>query len=68
MPGEETNAITLDGRNIRNIFTIEGNKLIERQIEPEREVILIREFFDNEIVGQSIVGDVICNYWCELVE
>lgn len=68
VPGRESNVFTIDGRKIKNIFIIEGNKLTERQIEPDREVTVVREFVDKEIIGQIMVGDVICNYWCEDVE
>lgn len=68
VPGQESNAFTIDGRSIKNIFTFEGNKVTERQIEPEREVIISREFFEKEMIGETIVGDVICKYWCEAVE
>lgn len=66
--GEETLHTTLDGRTVKNIFTFDGNKTIERQIEPDREVIHIREYFDNELLGESIVGDVRCKHWSIAVE
>lgn len=68
VPGIESETTTIDGRKIQNVFTIEGNKLTERQIEPNREVIIIREFFDEKLIGQSIVGDVKNNHWSKLVE
>lgn len=63
VPGKEIEQTTIDGRKIKNLFTIEGNKLTERQTEPQREVIIIREFYDSEMVGTSIVGDVINKNW-----
>jgi len=66
--GQEREVSTIDGRNIKNIFTIQGNKLIEQQIEPEREVTVVREYFDEQIIGECIVGDIRCKYWCEVIE
>lgn len=68
MTGQEIEQTTIDGRKIKNIFTIEGNKLIELQIEPKREVTLIREFFDKEMLGQSIVGNFTSRHWSIAVE
>lgn len=68
VPGQQCNASTIDGRKIQNIFSIEGAKLIEQQIEPQRKVTIIREFSEEEIIGEMIVGDIICKYRCEVVE
>lgn len=66
--GQESDACTIDGRKIRNVFIIDGNKLIEEQIEPDRKVIITREFTDDEILGEIVVGDVVCKYWCAVVQ
>lgn len=58
VPDEESENETVDGRKIINIFTIDGNILTERQIEPNREVKIVREYFDDEMLGESFVGDV----------
>lgn len=58
MIGQEIEQTTIDGRKVKNIFTIEGNKLIEKQIEPNREVIQIREYFENEVLGTTIIGNI----------
>lgn len=63
IPGKEIEQKTIDGRSVKNIFTIEGNKLIERQIEPNREVIITREFSDTQMIGVSTVGDVVNKSW-----
>lgn len=68
VPGEETEHTTVDGRRVRNIFIIEGNKITERQIEPTREVTIIREFSEKEMIGRSIVGNVVNQNWSYLVE
>lgn len=68
VPGQESSALTIDGRKIVNIFSLEGQTLIEQQIEPKRKVTIIREFTEEEINGQMIVGDIICKYRCEVVE
>lgn len=68
VPGQESDAFTIDGRKIKNIFSIEGTKLIEQQIEPKRKVTVVREFTEEELIGEVVVGDIICKYWCEAVE
>lgn len=68
IPGEETEQTTIDGRKIKNTFTIEGNKITERQIEPKRQVTIIREFYDSEMIGTSIVGNVINKNWSTAIE
>jgi hypothetical protein len=65
---QETENVTIDGRKVKNLFTLEGNKLIERQIEPNREVTLIREFTENQMLGKSIVGKVVCSHVSNLIE
>ncbi|CRL02382.1 CLUMA_CG015416, isoform A [Clunio marinus] len=57
VPGEEIEQTTVDGRKVKNIFTIEGNKLIEHQFEPNRQVSIIREFTDKEMAGKTTVGN-----------
>lgn len=66
--GEEIEQNTIDGRRVKNVFTLDGNKLIEKQIEKNREVTLIREFTGNEMLGKSVVGDVTSNHWSILVD
>lgn len=66
VPGQEITQTTIDGRKIKNIFTIEGNTLIERQIEPNRETIIIRKFFETEMLAKFIVGDVTNRHWNKL--
>lgn len=68
VPGQETMQTTFDGREIKNIFTIEDNKLTEWQIEPNREVKFVREFFDTEMLGEVTVGNVVNRHWSTLVE
>lgn len=68
VPGQETERTTMDGRKVKNTFTIEGNKLIERQVEPNRVVTSIKEFSDNELVIENIVGDVKSKVLCKIVE
>lgn len=60
-PGEEVLVEkTLDGRKIINIFTIEENRLIEKQIELEkaRTLTITREFHDEEMIVSTTFGGV----------
>lgn len=61
---------TCDGRKAKIIFSFtEKNTLIERQIEPNREVIITREFTDKELIGFATVNNnVKCKMWSEIIE
>ena len=58
---------TADGRMVKITFTIEGNKLIEKQVG-EKTLIIEREFFDEELIVTSSIGDVVCKSWCKRVD
>lgn len=61
IPDEEVHIDkTVDGRKIINIFTIEGNKLIEKQIELKnaRTLTITREFFDEQMIVKATYGGV----------
>lgn len=68
VPGQAIMQTTIDGRKINTIFTIEDNKLIERQIEPNQEVTIIRKFFDTEMLGKICFGNVTNRQWSNLVD
>ncbi|KAJ6635556.1 Fatty acid-binding protein, muscle [Pseudolycoriella hygida] len=55
--GEEKNVTTGDGRKVKNEFTIDGNKLTEKQIG-EIALTIVREFSDEEMIQ---------TYYCENV-
>lgn len=68
IPDQEMEQETCDGRKVKNIFSFaDGNKLIERQVEPNREVVITREFQDKEIIAFATVNDVKCKMWSELI-
>jgi len=60
VPGVEREAMSPDGRKIKNLFTIEGNKLIEKQIEANREATIIREFTPTGLIGEATIGKLSC--------
>lgn len=64
--GEAKDVTTQDGRKIKNIFTIEGNKLIEQQIG-EKTMTIVREYSDDQMIVTSTIGNVVCTSWCKLV-
>jgi hypothetical protein len=57
-PGQTKEIQYIDGRRIQNSFEFEGNRLIERQVEKNREVTIIREFHEKEMLGTIIVGNI----------
>jgi hypothetical protein len=65
--GEEKSITTADGRKVRNVFTIEGNKLIEKQLG-EKDLIIERVFSDDQLIVTSSMGNVVSRAWCKLVE
>jgi len=58
VPGVEIEQTSPDGRTVKNIFTIDGNKLIEKQIESKREVTVIREFTATAMTGLVSVNSI----------
>lgn len=64
--GEEKEMTTTDGRKVKNVFTIDGNVLTEKQIG-EQTFTLVREFFDDEMITTSYYGNVVCKGYCKLV-
>lgn len=65
-PGEEIIQNTMDGRTVKNIFEIEGNILIEHQIEDKRIVKITREFYDNEMTGETEFRGIKSKHWSVL--
>lgn len=69
MPDVPFDQETADGRKVKNIFSFDGdNKMTEKQIEPNREVIITRTFTEKEMLGYATVKDVKCQMWSEFVE
>jgi len=64
---DEKEIKTLDGRRVKNSFTIDNNILTEKQIG-EKSLIIVREFFDEQLVVTSTIGDVVCTSWCKLID
>lgn len=55
---EETDVVTADKRKVKNVFTIEENKLIEKQIGVDKTLTIIREYFDEELIVTASFGGV----------
>ena len=66
-PSEPDDVTTQDGRKVEITFTIDGNVLTEKQAG-EKTMIIVREFFDKELIVTSSIGNVICKSWCKLVD
>lgn len=56
--GEEFDEETVDGRKVKSVMTLDGNKLTQKQGGTPPSTI-IREFSDNEMVAKLSVYDVV---------
>lgn len=56
--GEEFDEETVDGRKVKSVMTLEGNKLTQKQGGTPPSTI-IREFSEKEMVAQLSVYDVV---------
>lgn len=56
--GEELDVVTLDKRKVKNVFTIEDNMLIEKQIGEDKTLTITREFFDEQMIAKATFGGV----------
>lgn len=63
---EGKDVTTVDGRKVKITFSIDGNKLIENQIG-EKSLVIIREFYEDEMIVTSTINGVVCKSWCKLV-
>lgn len=57
--GKEFDEETLDGRNVKSVITLEGNKLTQKQ-GGEPPSTIIREFTEKDMVATMTVGNVTC--------
>lgn len=57
--GEEFDEETLDGRKVKSVVTLDGNKLVQKQ-GGTPESTIEREFTEKEMVATMKVGDVTC--------
>lgn len=64
---EEVDIKTPDGRKVKNSFTIVGNVVIEKQIG-EKNYVIVREFFDDEMIATLTVGNVSSRAWLKRVK
>lgn len=57
--GKEFDEETMDGRNVKSVITMEGDKLIHKQGgDPPSEII--REFTDKEMIATMTAKGVVC--------
>lgn len=52
--GEEFDEETLDGRKVKSIITLNGNKLVQEQ-KGDKPSTIVREFTDSELVTVSLL-------------
>ncbi|XKL64996.1 hypothetical protein PGB90_005082 [Kerria lacca] len=65
--GEEFDEITPDGRKVKSIITLEGNKLIQIQ-KNGKESVTIREFTPEQVNMTLKIDDVVCTRSYKYVE
>lgn len=65
--GVEKDVTTQDGRKVKNVFTIEGQKLIEHQIG-EKIFSIVRDYSEEELVVTTTMNGVTSTSWCKVVE
>ncbi|XP_017018623.1 fatty acid-binding protein [Drosophila kikkawai] len=57
--GVEFDEETLDGRNVKSIITLDGNKLTQEQ-KGDKPTTIVREFNDGELITTLTIGSVKC--------
>lgn len=65
--GEGKDITTQDGRKVKNTFTVEDNKLIETQVG-EKTLTIVREYFDDQLIVTTTMGDIVSMSWCKHVD
>ncbi|EDV91219.1 fatty acid-binding protein, muscle [Drosophila grimshawi] len=55
--GEEFDEETLDGRKVKSIITLDGNKLTQEQ-KGDKPSTIVREFSDSELITTLTIGAV----------
>ncbi|KAG5679793.1 hypothetical protein PVAND_009331 [Polypedilum vanderplanki] len=66
--GEEFEYQTVEGRKVKSVFTIKGNKIIEEQNEGNKKVTLIKEFKDTELLTEMSVNQITTKLKSILIE
>ncbi|KAG5667204.1 hypothetical protein PVAND_015195 [Polypedilum vanderplanki] len=56
--GKEIENFTIEGRKVKSTFTIDDNKLIEKQIEGDKKVTIVRKFHDSELIIDLSVNGI----------
>ncbi|XP_072756435.1 fatty acid binding protein isoform X2 [Anoplolepis gracilipes] len=65
--GEELDEETVDGRKVKSVFTLEGNKLMQEQ-KGEKNSTIEREFTPTEMKAIMKVDDIVCTRVYKLQE
>ncbi|XP_011158936.1 probable fatty acid-binding protein isoform X1 [Solenopsis invicta] len=65
--GEEFDEETADGRKVKSVCTLEGNKLIQEQ-KGEKNTTIEREFTPTEMTAIMKVDDIVCTRVYKLQE
>ncbi|XP_037777785.1 sodium/calcium exchanger regulatory protein 1-like [Penaeus monodon] len=62
--GEEFEETTADGRVVKSTITLDGNKLVHKQVgdkeKKEKDSELLREFTDDKMLMECKVDDIVC--------
>lgn len=57
--GEEFDEETLDGRKVKSVITLDGNKLIQEQ-KGDKAHTIIREFTDTDLTTTMTLNNITC--------
>ncbi|XP_054158608.1 fatty acid-binding protein-like [Oppia nitens] len=58
--GQEFEEERLDGKKVKSVMTLDGNKLIQTQVDNGKEVKYVREFNGDVLTVTSTANGVVC--------
>lgn len=53
----------LNGKKVMSIITFQNNIMTHTQQTTERPLVIVRKYFDDEMVETTKFGDIVCTSW-----
>lgn len=53
----------LNGKKVMSIITFQNNIMTHTQQMTERPLVIVRKYFDDEMVETTKFGDIVCTSW-----